>query len=468
MTKSGIDWLTHPTGDPFADIGGFVIETLREVKPGSSTMDLIRFATEIYVNQWDNNLHSFFLNSTITHNSSKGQKGYDKTIAYFEKLLSDQEGEYGHCRITGKNGIVYNGARDNHIMSGSATLINFHHGFETGIKVSKEVLIRIFFVPLGVELIGDKIAVITSNYTELTRFIVRRNVKNNLSALGSNMSRSVLRSPFKSPVNALFRHAQSCIDDSEAVTSAITPDGNAAHDISLNLYHFTNFGASPYIELYTLPAVVFFFYAYCLQTYRRDWQRFVNAHYWSSQAKGATFDEDSDTWSTPKEIFTEETYKTWRNPVLESLLSGKPLTPLLVTYMKAHHLPFEIIEVYLTNLREMEKRTIQKIKQLADFIVDNRSDDEIKKFLTRLNGARNTTELRSFIVNLSTQNYLERKRDPLCSVDEFTSYLFPDGSNWRETRDVLLIAIYEKLHLADIRVETELKETENTSENLNP
>ena len=70
------EYLTRPTGDPFADVGGYVTGYLQEKRAGKSIIELIEEVTIIYVNYWDNNLHSFFLNSTITHNSNKGLVKY--------------------------------------------------------------------------------------------------------------------------------------------------------------------------------------------------------------------------------------------------------------------------------------------------------------------------------------------------------------------------------------------------------
>jgi CRISPR-associated protein Cst1 len=51
----------EPTGDPFADTGAIVIEYLHEQNPEKSILQLIEMVTDIYVKQWDNNLHTFFL-----------------------------------------------------------------------------------------------------------------------------------------------------------------------------------------------------------------------------------------------------------------------------------------------------------------------------------------------------------------------------------------------------------------------
>jgi CRISPR-associated protein Cst1 len=237
MTKenTGTNWLTQPTGDPFTDIGGLVIEYLQEKSPEKSIIHLIEEAANIYVHKWENNLHSFFLNSTITHNSNKGQKGYDKTIAYYKNLINGTGGLDGYCRITGQKTKVYSAARDNHIMSGSATLINFHHGFESGLQLSKEALIRIFFVPLGVEQLGDKVAALISNNISITRFFVRKNVDENFRALGNNISKSILRSDFSNPVNAIFDYARQCIDGVKTATYDEENEISHTKGVTLNL-----------------------------------------------------------------------------------------------------------------------------------------------------------------------------------------------------------------------------------------
>lgn len=461
-TNIPINWLTHPTGDPFADIGGLVIEYLQSKKPDKSIMELIEEVTNIYVNRWDNNLHSFFLNSTITHNSNKGKKGIDKTLAFYRGLWEERGGELGYCRITGQQGKVYPGARDNHIMSGSATLINFHHGFESGIMLSKEALIRIFFVPLGVEQMGDKVAVLMSNNEEVTRFFAQKNVDNNFRALGSGASKSVLRSDFSNPTNALFDYANQCIENVKTATLNLETGKSDTKGVTLNLFHFTNFGASPTINLYTLPATTFYFYAYCMVHYKREWQNFLFRQYSNSKFKNASFDEITGKWINGEKPIDYPSYKTWRNPVLEALLNGDSnrIRKAFLVHSKEHIFNFKIVELYQINIRNMDKRTLGKIKALADFIVDDRSDDEIKKAMTRLNGAKNTNELRFFLLKLVDDNYNKGNKEPLFSIEEYTEYLFPDGTYWKEIRDLLLIAIYQKLHEINKKVEVELLDTE--------
>ncbi|GAB6008896.1 hypothetical protein [Dysgonomonas reticulitermitis] len=458
-------WLTKPTGDPFVDIGGFVIEYLQEKSPDKSIMGLIEEVTHIYVNKWDNNLHSFFLNSTITHNKSKGQEGIKKTLAFYKRLIEEENATDGFCRITGQKGKVFSAGRDNHIMSGSGTLINFHHGFEGGIMLSKEALIRMLFVPLGVEQLGDKVAIVFSNNQYVSHYFVQKNLKQNLRDISAGISKSILKSDFSNPANALFDYANQCIENVKSATINEETGRSNTKGITLNLFHFTNFGAKPTIDLYTLPAVLFSFYAECMLKYRNEWQNFVFRYYSSSKFKNVEYDANSKSWTNSKETVDYQTYKMWNNRVYNSLLNEKSLLSLFLQHSKSHIFNFKIIELYQIKIKNMNTKTLDKIKELANFIVDNRSDDEIKKFMTRLNGAKNINNLRNFFIRLLDENYKEGKQEPLFSLDEYVEYLFPDGSCWSEIRDLLLIAIYQKLHETDKRVALELAEDEQIGDN---
>jgi hypothetical protein len=57
------------TGDPFVDVGGLVMA----VVPKETIEDKIRFATDVYVDQWKGKVHSVFLHSKITHIHVKGK-----------------------------------------------------------------------------------------------------------------------------------------------------------------------------------------------------------------------------------------------------------------------------------------------------------------------------------------------------------------------------------------------------------
>ena len=456
------EWLTKPTGDPFADTGGYVIKYLWEnVYPNKDIDGLIDFVTKVYVNDWEGNLNAFFLNSKITQPAFKGDKKITETLKYYTALIENKEPfEEGYCRISGRKTKLFSAGRDNSIMSGSGKFVNFHHFFDTGIKLSKEILIRMHFVPLGSLLLSGRVALLQSNDRTIIKFFVEENVKQNLNNISVGLKEGVTKSEFKNPANALFNFVNKVIQLNQLKRAA-----------SLTLYHFTNFGASPKIDIYKLPATVFSFYAYCHKlNYKTDWTNFVRSHYYYSKKKGAIYNPTNENYELEKkggiESISFDGYKIWTNWIYDKLLSGKSILPEFLRWSKkGNKLNFDIIKIYQLNIRNMKKETIKKIMELANFIVDDRSEDEIKKFITNLNKILKPYELRRFLLGLVSENYNKNNKKPIITVKDYTDYLFSDGGNAGEIRDVLLIAIYQKMHELNLKVDVELEETSNVKQN---
>ena len=463
------DWLTKQTGDPFADIGGFVIEYLLEsgVTKGKTIVELIEWMTDIYVNKWGGKLNAFFLNSTITQPAFQGERKKSETIDYFKKLLNNElPHKEGFCRIAGTHTQLFAAGRDNHILSGSGTFVNFNANHEAGLFLSKEMLIRTFFLPFGILQLGDKIGLIYSNNEIITYYFVSENCRNNILNLSQN-TEGVLKSVFGNPANAIFAFADQCLKDIGKTIDFDGETGFTKESIDLNLMHFTNFGASPEIVLYAIPSTVFNFYARCQSRHNiNDWTKFTRSFYRNSKFKDAVYNEDSQSWESKKEEIGDS-FKTWRNPIYQDLLEGKSILRYFLKWSEKHRIRFEIIELYQTLIRNMDKRAILKIKELADFIVINRDADFIKKADKKLNGQKTPSELRRFLLTLIQDNLNKGNEKPLITLEDFVEYLLPDGSNWREVRDLLLIAVYQKIHEQNLKIEVELVETEPDSNNEN-
>lgn len=452
---------TSPTGDPFADVGGYVIETLQE-EPNLQDKDvlgLIEYAANIYISLWGANLYAFFLNSKITQPAFNSQRKLQETMDYYRGLVNETLPHIeGYCRISGQKGKLFPAGRDNHILSGSSTFVNFHHGFESGLYLSKEVIIRFFFVPLGVVQLGDKIGLLSSNNEIVAAYFVKQRLlgsDGHLAQIGRNLAEGVAKSASGIPSNALFGFADSCLKNLKpAIFSDL--DGNvvSVKDTSLSLYHFTNFGAKPEVVLYQLSATVFRFYAECHTPNCADhWRRFVSSHYKNAKYRDAKYDPQSDTWASAKEEVGPETYSTWRNRILDFLLNGWSLIAYFKAWISRHEFPFAIVENYTLTIKNMDKRTLQKIKDVAGFIV-GRDEDSIKKAILRLNRAKYVQEVRQYLLRLIDDNYKLNPTTPLIRLDD-VEYLFPETVSWREIRDLVLIAVYEKLHDNNLKIETE-------------
>jgi CRISPR-associated protein Cst1 len=462
FNKIDYEWLTCPTGDPFADIGGYVIKYLQEREPDKDILELIEEATLIYVNNWEGKLHSFFHGSKITNPSIKTNTDkIDSTIKLFSQILNDVVPfEEGCCRISGRKTKLYSAGRESLILSGSGSFINFHHFFQSGLMLSKEILIRMFFIPLGSILLNGKIAIVHSNNPEITEFYVIDNCKNNLNSIGLVVEAGVLKSEFHNPANALFNFIDKAISNVKLASDVNTP-------ISLTLYLFSNFGASTEMNVYRVPAKVFGFYRFCTRgEYRDDWQKFVYSHYSNSGFKGAKYNLDGSIYEFEKKgeinSIGFDDFKIWTNRVYLKLLNDQSLIPEFLRWSKTHKFNFVIIETYQIFVRNMKKETVTKIKDLAKYLVKDQNADAIKKRITSLNGAKNSYLLRRyFLSDVIAKNYNEGGL-LMISVDDYVNYLFSDDISWQEIRDLLLIAIYQELHELKLNVVIELPEPEIT------
>lgn len=469
------DNLITPTGDPFADVGGYVIETLWEDPKlkDKDILGLIEYVANIYISQWNANLHAFFLNSPITQSAEgfkTGKEKLAKTMAYYKSILHDTtDFKTGFCRISGQKTKLFPVGRANQILAGSGAFINFHHGFEGGLYLSKEVIIRFFFVPLGVMQLGDKLGLISSNNNIVAKYFVQQLLvgpDGHLQSIGRNLASGVAVSNQRIPANALFAFADSCIKSiKSAIVTNIDQNVVEVRDTILSLFHFTNFGAKAEVVLYQVQAMVFRFYVACQAvSYAEYWRPFVAAHYRNSKYKDARYIQDSDTWVSAKEELAYDSYSTWRNVILERLLNGETLIPYFKEWLRKHKFDFQIVENYLFYVKNMDKRTLQKIKEVAGFIV-SRDEDSIKKAILRLNRAKYVQEVRQYLLKLINDHYVTSPGTPLIRLDD-VEYLFPETVSWREIRDLLLIAIYEKLHDNHMVVPTEIEEQEvETPEN---
>lgn len=450
------EWLTKPTGDPFVDAGGFAIEYLSEKFPEKDILELINYITKIYVEKWGGKLHAFFLNSKITQPAFQGQRKIEETLKYFKGLIKEtQSFEDGNCRITGQETKLFISGRDNSVMTGSGTFINFHHYFQKGISLSKEALIRIHFVPFACQQLQGKISLLQSSDHKLSKLFVKLTVEKNMHEIGIGISDGVTKSDINKPANAIFNFINFSLTQLQEFS-----ESNSFP--SLTLYHFTNFGASPELQLYQLPAKVFIFYRTCLQAkFKGDWQKFVRSYYIDSKHKGAKYNLQTDNFELVKinetQIIDQNEYRQWFNVIYSKLLNNENIRSQMLQWSRKHSFKFAIVEIYQIHIIGMKKETLNKIKELAAFLVREEDAEKIKKRIKSLDGAKNSSALRRFLLkDVISENYAVGSKNTIITLEEFLNYLFPDGSYWAEIRDLLLIAIYQELHERDL-ISEELK-----------
>lgn len=443
------DKLWCPSGDPFVDAGGYALKFLSEQFPEKDIIELIEYATNIYVDRWNSKISPIFLNSKITQTKDNPpQKQKDETTKFFKDLLSENiSGSFGCCRVLGIKCKLYPVGRDLSVLSGSGAFTNFHHSFESGMMFSKEAIIRYHFLPLACELLDKNLCVISSNNPKTTELYASDCCARTLMSIGQNASTGILKNNSRSTSTAIFRFIDKLLyryinyDDKE----------------SISLYHFTNFATSPNLTIYTLPFQAFYFYVLSQQDkYRGQWNKFVSHYYKTSELKGLKFIEQTSSYvgldKKEEKMIEEAQYKYWNNTIYDYLLNGKSILPQILLWSKSNTFSLKLIENYLIFIRKMKNETLNKLHEIATFILQNTPETDINKTIVTLNGINSAYLLRRFILKIVEKNYALGNEDAIVTVEDYTNYLFPETNSWKETRDVLLIYIYQMLHERKIKV----------------
>ena len=210
--------------------------------------------------------------------------------------------------------------------------------------------------------------------------------------------------------------------------------------------------------IYELPFQVLKFYSYATRAkHIESWNNFVRRYY---HTKGSKYDEESQELviKNNKEIIPviSTEYQEWSNTIYDSLLEGKSILGYMLKYCRENDFDYNITKIYTTNILGMKKETIEKIEQMADYIINSNDEIGIGKAIKKLDAVKSSYDLRRFVLKDIVERYYEDGNDEaIITVKDYADYLFPDTDTWRETRDVLIIALYERLHKMHKKVELE-------------
>jgi CRISPR-associated protein Cst1 len=142
----------------------------------------------------------------------------------------------------------------------------------------------------------------------------------------------------------------------------------------------------------------------------------------------------------------------WINIVYSHLVDGISIRSLILKWNQDNPFDFNITRNYQIKIKGMNTKTLDLIEKITDYLIEDESDLKKKK---RTLQTSNSYELRSFLIKQIEKNYKEGNSEPLVTLRNYVGYLFPEGTNWMEIRDLMLICFFQKLHEKGIQMEIE-------------
>jgi len=431
------------TGNPFVDAGIYAIEayygkdfSILTPKDLETKIDDI---INLYLSEgWRKNLYSIFTgNSAYSNPSKKDKRSASKgfLMGLLKKFSLPEIS--GNCVACGRRNSLPDRKRDQIPLTGSGKLINFFAGASEGERYCSVCTFAVQFLPLFLYSVGNRFLLLHSISSKMMKYWARREIKNVEEQIASNNYTGCLQDGYKNPENALFHILEETIGDCED----IFPDENP----SITAYVFSNYGQNPPpMQIIHLPNSVFKFLVYIQRIDHSSWMRIVNKGF--------------------GKIKKEDDYKWRNNIVYRNLIDGKSITGFFLE--KRDRLVvgrWEILSYYLKEVKEMEERRIEVLKKVGDKIADYIKRTDNTKRLFALETAKNYESLRNVFLKITKDMIANGMESPLFTTDEYLNDLFPDGSWWKETRDILLFRIYERLanYLREKKeVVEEIKESE--------
>ena len=149
------------------------------------------------------------------------------------------------------------------------------------------------------------------------------------------------------------------------------------------------------------------------------------------------------------EIVVNKNYKAtirYFNPLVSSFIQGKSL----LGFFKKNHSSWFLTTIYLKEIIGMREERLNVIKKVADNLqVFNEEDKAFyKKIIRPIEMTKSQTEFRENL-RILMRKFLLKSDEPLFTADEMVFQILPSGESWYETKDILLIALYEKMSLKE-------------------
>jgi len=415
-----------PTGNPFVDGGIYAIEAFYEKEYKDLTPENLKTKineiVDLYMTDgWKKNMFSIFTgNSKFSNPSIKDKKA--KAIEYLKELLNNfsSAGESGTCIACGRRDALPIRKRDEIPLTGSGRLVNYFAGASKGERYCPVCTFAVQFIPLFLYSVGGRFLLFYSVSDKIMKYWAKLGIKNIREQKASNNYKGCMQDGYKNGENALFHIVEKIIIDNED----IFPDENP----SITAYVFSNYGQNPPpMEIIHLPNAVFRFLVY-IQRHQgaSSWAKIVRKGY-------GGFKKEDD-------------YKWRNNTVYRSLLSGRSIIGFFIEKDRDIVGNWELFSYYLKEVRNMDDKRIEVLKKVGDKIADYIRKTDNTKRLYALETAKSYEGLRNVFLKITKDIITNGMEAPLFTTDEFLNDLFPEGAlTWKETRDILLFRIYEKL-----------------------
>lgn len=432
------------TGNPFVDSGiASALAFRQKDSPKEIALEDLQVMKILLLGvytepAWRKSFHNIFTgNCKLLQNSYQNdQRRNEEFSKLLDSLLANtvELVESGNCIACGQRDFVSRKGKVDVPMTGSGSSKGFFPSATNGADFCEVCAFMVQCSPLNYYVCGGaRFLVLQTTSEEIKKVWAKETV--------SDVNRQIASKTFTGSFNEGYTNAQNALFH---ITSQIARNAQRLEDknISISLYHFSNYLQNPELMIYEMPSPVFrFVVAMQLAKFRDGWQGIVR--------RGFFFRQKGKEISLKEEKIGEEEFKKKQNSVYLNLLKGKSIIPKFFNQRQRKvYSDFDLLRVYLREVLFMNDQRIETIKKVADEIAV--FIQQSSKGKRRLRDLEISVKFRDFCNALRkiSKERIELNPDkPLFTVDEFAKELFPEGSyRFGDTRYLILFRLYEQLH----------------------
>lgn len=437
---------SHPVGEPMVEIGRLGLIEFCDKDKFNSYEEFEKEMKKLfntYVFSPSKTLNQIFSdNSKFTHNSTAKdlKQRFENSFNYFHESIT--QNYKGFCLSCGKKDDLCNVEKMLFPMTTGDKNVNFTSFFSSNLLMCKTCMSSLFFIPINSQKVDWGKAFLISDNSEINKFWAE--INNEL--LTSNIVKNIDIMPDSKTsifTNFIYEMLEELKDEELFGDITFYLISNVDRNTQIDFIHI-NRNQLEFIKSISPKS----FTEYFGSSAKNEWNSLI-FKYANKERK-----LDGKKVKFADDVIANKNYKNglkYFNPLINSFINNKSI----LGFLKRSHSSWHLTQIYLKEIKGMRKERLEVLKKVADNLQNfNKNDDKqfINKVIFPIEKTKSQSEFREKLRSLM-RKYLLISKEPLFGTDEMVFQILPSGENWQETRDILLIALYEKLTLDD-----ELKE----------
>ena len=331
--------------------------------------------------------------------------------------------------------------------------INFLPYGEAGIPVSGLTILAISMMPLGCAKVGGRLLAVHSDNEKWIMYFARTFLRENRQKIQLAQAAGSTKMP-EPPYSQRTFLIQTLLQAEEFQQESIEEE----EPFSLTIYHLSNSGQGPGLNIYHLPFEISGFLRIVQQPrYREQWQAIVQR-----------------AWERPprRKRKPKKPFQPTRNWLYEDLFDLPDNAPQFIrTYFlrialryarnkndprvdyslqqEAQLVSWKITSLFLRRVMHMDKDRIESIRNLGDQLAEYVASQNDRRFFRQFYTLQRYDYFRNELIKANLA-HVKRGNPPFITLDPYIE-IFEEGDDvarpdWRLARDLVLIRMVERLY----------------------